>query len=493
MKNLLAIPLFFIICSLEASPTSSYRTCKESTPEATHLKIIETELTVFGQSEKVFSIVPDGLKRKEGDCFNVIVENQTSTPATLHWHGLILPYKEDGVAFLTQPPIAPGKSQEYNFEIVQSGTFWMHSHYGLNEQRLMAAPLILEKNKKNSIQEVILFLEDFSFTPTQQIWTDLRKNLIAAREEKGSDWTPVLDSPMKKKGSPDLNDVRYDAFLTNRQDISNAPVEEVNAGEKVLLRIINGSSASNFHIHLGGLQGKIIATDGNPVVPMDLNDFPIATAQRYDVLIEIPKEGGAFPILAEAQGTNQQTGLILKTKEAKAPTLLPNTKTIQGAITNKIEKELKALAPLTPKKVDRTLIASLEGNMQFYTWAINKHIWPHNVPLIVKEGERVSLTFKNNTEMSHPMHLHGHTFQVVEIDGDRFSGALRDTILVMPDQTVTVEFDANNPGLWAMHCHILYHSFAGMITIVQYEGIPLLFSEKQILDYSHIYDKNKSN
>lgn len=479
--------LFFFVSLHAMSNTES--SCKEVTQDATHLKIIETEIQVFGKSAKVFSIVPDGIEKKKGDCFDLILENKTSTPATLHWHGLILPYLEDGVAFLTQKPIEPGKSQGYNFTIVQSGTFWMHSHYGLDEQRLMSAPLIL-KDEKDSMREIVLFFEDFSFQPTQEIWRDLRKDLTTMRKKKGQNWIPALNPPMKKNAPFDLIDVPYVAFLTNRKDISNPPIEEVTPGEKIRLRIINGSAASNFQVYLGALSGEIIAADGNPIIPVVSAEFPLATAQRYDVVVEIPKKGGFFPILAQAQGTDQQTGLILKTKEAKVPDLPQFAKTSLGQVTNELEKELKALVPLTPKKVDRTLYASLDGNMKFYTWAINEHVWPHDVPLKVKEGERVALVFKNNTRMSHPMHLHGHSFQVVEINGMRFSGAVRDTVLVMPGQRVTVEFDANNPGLWALHCHITYHFFAGMFTVIQYDGIPFLFSEKEIVDYSRIYDDN---
>ena len=153
----------FLSSSLFAMPTGTYGSCKKVTSDATHLKIIETEIMVNKKSSKVFEITQangdPALFKTDGKCFNVIVENQTSVPTSLHWHGLILPVLEDGVSYVTQPPIQPGKAQAYNFEIVQAGTFWMHSHFGLQEQKLMSAPLILLPIEKEPYRDVIAFFE----------------------------------------------------------------------------------------------------------------------------------------------------------------------------------------------------------------------------------------------------------------------------------------------------------------------------------------------
>ncbi len=483
--------IFFLSSSLFAVPKGTYGPCRE-VPEATHLKIIETEIEVKGKTSKVFEITQasgdSALIKSEGKCFNVILENQTSVPTTLHWHGLILPVLEDGVAYVTQLPIQPGKSQAYNFEIIQAGTFWMHSHFGLQEQKLMSAPLILLPPDKNLYRDVIVFFEAFTFKSIKEVWLGLRKEFMEMLQKKGKNWKPNLNIQRSKHAPIALNDVSFDAFLTNRKTLEKPEVQIVKAGEILRLRLINGSVGSGFHIDLGTLQGKIIAVDGNSIIPISFNSFPLATAQRADVLVTIPKEGGVFPILAQCQGTNMRTGLILKTQNAKTPTLSSIAQTTAGAITNNIEKDFRAKEPLKPRKVDRVLMAELEGNMKFYTWAINNFVWPNDKPLYVKEGERVELIFVNKTPMAHPMHLHGHVFQVVEIDGEHFSGAMRDSILVMPDQTVKIQFDANNPGIWAMHCHIAYHLWAGMFTVVQYEGYkPPSFTKQQIQNYTHTY------
>ena len=121
------------------------------------------------------------------------------------------------------------------------------------------------------------------------------------------------------------------------------------------------------------------------------------------------------------------------------------------------------------RKPDRVHTLNLTGDMAGYVWSINNAAWNADVPpLAAAEGERVELVFVNETPMPHPMHLHGHAFQVVEIDGERFSGAVRDTVLVTPGRRVVVAFDALNPGWWALHCHLLYHLEAGMFTTIKY-------------------------
>lgn len=139
------------------------------------------------------------------------------------------------------------------------------------------------------------------------------------------------------------------------------------------------------------------------------------------------------------------------------------------ALTLGLERRLRAAEPLKPRKPDRIYTLNLTGEMAGYIWSINNIVWNKDIPpLPIAEGDRVELIMINRTGMSHPMHLHGHQFQVVEIDGKRFPGAVRDTVLVPPGRRVVVVFDANNPGLWAFHCHLLYHLDAGMFTTFRY-------------------------
>jgi FtsP/CotA-like multicopper oxidase with cupredoxin domain len=285
----------------------------------------------------------------------------------------------------------------------------------------------------------------------------------------------------KGKMSADLNDVKYDAFLTNWRTLSNPEVIEVAPEKEIRLRVINGSSSTNFFIHLGKLKGEVIATDGSNCLPLTDSQFELSVAQRLDIRVKIPKEGGVYPILAQGEGLEMRTGLLLTTRGGQIPTLSEKADQPMGSLSYRQELLYKAKTSLPKKEINRRIVVNLNGNMMKYIWTINGKAWPNHDPMIVKQGERVELIFVNHTAMSHPMHLHGHVFQVTEINKQPLEGALRDTVLVLPKSTVKVQFDANNPGNWPCHCHNLYHLYAGMMTTLNYVGCKgPAFSKKEI-------------
>lgn len=424
------------------------------------LQVKEAEIIVNGKKARVFDIIGQdgvpGLILNKGEPFNVTLENRLQEPTSVHWHGLIDPSTQDGVPYVSQLPINAGEKYSYNFTLSQSGTYWMHSHLGLQEQQLLSAPLIILDPADSYLQEleVIMFLEDFSFKNPSIIFDQLKRT------------GGMMGGGMM---NADSSGIDYDAFLINRKAPSNPETIPVTPGKTVRLRIINGSSATNFIIDLGTLKGEAIAVDGSDILPIFGSQFEIAVAQRLDLRIKIPEGTQAFPILAIGEGVRLQTGLILATTGAPIPTIPEYAKKKGRQLSYHQEKIFKAKNPLPEKRIDRRLIANLSGGMPRYVWTINNLAWPNHRPLIVKEGERVELTFINNTMMSHPMHLHGHIFQVTEINGQSLRGALRDTVLVLPGSIVKVQFDANNVGNWALHCHILYHMEAGMMTTMIYE------------------------
>lgn len=427
--------------------------------QPTPLLVTERTITVNEKKASVFCIVqPDGtfgVRAKKGELFDVLLKNGLDIPTSIHWHGLILPNKEDGVAFITQFPIYPGASYYYRFPLLQAGTFWMHSHFSLQEQRLLSAPLILEgiEDAKIADQEVVILLSDFSFKSPEQIFEQLRCN-----------------KEMNIKKGADLVEVEYDAFLANARTLSDPDVFEVMPGKKIRLRFINAASATNFFLSLGQLEGEAIAVDGNRIEPLRGSRFDLAEAQRIDILVTIPERGGAFPILAQGEGTAMQTGIILATREAHHLHLSSKAHTKAGALDNTQEKKLRALFPLPPKPVDRQVMIELGGDMSNYVWTLNGQSWPNVTPIVVEKGERVEITFNNVSTMAHPMHFHGHVFQVTAIDGIPIKGAMRDTVLVLPGSTTSIQFDADNMGVWPLHCHVLYHLEAGMLTVVRYKG-----------------------
>jgi FtsP/CotA-like multicopper oxidase with cupredoxin domain len=233
--------------------------------------------------------------------------------------------------------------------------------------------------------------------------------------------------------------------------------------------VINSSSMSAYHLDLGMLDGELIAVDGIAVQPVVARRFPIAVAQRLDVRIALPPGAGTYPVLAVLEGERNRTGILLRAGGAPVTRIPGMAEAPSGALTLDLERRLRAAEPLTPRTADRVHKLDLTGDMASYVWSINNVAWTDKVPpLPIAKGERVELVLTNRTPMPHPMHLHGHPVQVIEIGGERYAGAVRDTVLVPPNERVVIAFDANNPGLWAFHCHLLYHLDAGMFTTFRY-------------------------
>jgi FtsP/CotA-like multicopper oxidase with cupredoxin domain len=438
----------------------------------TRLRVVAGQLEVQGKRGFAYSILQDngeqGFIGVKGGRFQVALENETREPTTIHWHGLILPNGQDGVPYVTQPPIKPGERRLYDFPIVQAGTFWMHSHFGLQEQQLLTAPLILrDPQAAPEDYDVVVILNDFTTRDPLEILGELKAKTgdMAAMAPAKTRRMAGMTSP-----PPDLNDVKYDALLANRRTLADPEVLRVRPGERVRLRIIAGSSATNFFIKTGALSAEAVAVDGENIVPLAGTTFELGIAQRLDLRVTIPAGQGAYPIIAQGEGSDLQAGVILATPQAPIPKIASTAKTFAGALTNAQESRLRAVQSLPVRPVDRKLQVTLDGKMVGYVWMLNDQTWPGITPLEVKKGERVEIAFVNRTGMTHPMHLHGHVFQVTEIDGRRLPGAKRDTVLIMPRQTVKVQFDAEYPGYWLLHCHVLYHLAAGMVTVLKYQG-----------------------
>jgi FtsP/CotA-like multicopper oxidase with cupredoxin domain len=456
-----------------AATREGFTTASADEAPETVLLLRRRNIEVNGKSASVFGIQQSngtsGITTKVGDRFRVRVENQIDEPSLIHWHGLTPPWQQDGVPGISAPPIPPGGSANYDFPLRFGGTFWMHSHEGLQEQVLMTAPLIIHDDRDEpGQQEVVVMLHDFSFTPPEQIYANLRKPKSMTGMNGGSSGM-AMQGKMGASAAPDLNDVTYDAFLANDRTLADPDVAKVEPGGRVLLRVINASAMSNFHLDLGALDGELIAVDGFRVRPVTAKRFPIAVAQRLDIRLIIPSGASAHPVLAVLEGTPRQTGIVLVAGAGRVARIPDTAPRPSPAITLDLERRLRAVRPLTPRKADRVHIVNLTGDMANYIWSINDVPWTKEVPpLPVAAGERVELVLINKTPMPHPMHLHGHEFQVVEIDGQRIAGAVRDTVLVRPNGRVVLAFDANNPGWWAFHCHLLYHLEAGMFTTIRY-------------------------
>ena len=395
-----------------------------------------------------------------GERFRARVKNDLDVETLLHWHGLNPPSAQDGVPMLSQAPLKPGESFDYDFVNTRSGTHWMHSHLGLQEQQLLAAPLIVRETAEPLFdeQEHVVMLHDFTFRDPQEILAELKGG--------GGGHAGHAMGGMEMAM---LNDIKFDAYLANDRTLADPEVVRVGKATQIRLRIINGSAASNMWIDLGALQGELIAVDGNAVFPLKGSLFPLAVAQRADIRVKLPEGSGAWPILFRPEGLSARTGIYLATQGAEIAKLAS-----EGEVAPEVdlaqEMKLRSVAVLPPEPVTRTEILTLTGGGADYLWGLNGKSSMHETIFTVRENERIEIIMQNQTGMAHPMHLHGHYFKVAAINNVSIEGALRDTVLVPPSTSVTIRFAADNPGNWAFHCHHLYHMNAGMMGAIRYSN-----------------------
>ncbi|MEX0851889.1 MAG: multicopper oxidase domain-containing protein [Bauldia sp.] len=445
-------------------------------------------IEVGGKAASVFGIRgandQPGLTLDPGERFLANLANDSGEATIVHWHGQTPHYLQDGVAGQGRPLIAAGAVAAYDFA-PRPGTHWMHSHHGLQEQLLMAAPLVVRSSEDLAadVQEAVVLLHDFTFRDPQEVLAELTGGgamgamghggmPMGGMSMGGMSMGGMGNMPgMAMGGMTDLNDVAYDAYLANDRTLDDPLIVNAEPGGRVRLRVINGASSSAFWIDTGGLPGRIIAVDGNPVKPVTGTRFPLAMAQRLDVIFDLPSDGGAFPILATREGGRSRTGIIIATPGATVRKVSETAETEAGPVDLSLEAKLVAERGLEDRPIDVVHRVVLAGSMMPYAWTIGGSSWPDHRPLVVSSGRRVVIEMMNHSMMAHPMHLHGHHFQVIAINGTPLAGAVRDTVLVPAMATVAVAFDANNPGRWLFHCHNLFHMETGMMTEVVYDRL----------------------
>lgn len=450
---------------------------KSSDPQGARLlRITNRTIEVKGRAARVFGLAqPDGapgLWLPAGGSFNVALHNEASEPTIIHWHGLTPPWEQDGVPDVPSSLIEPRTVRRFQFPVGAAGTHWMHAHT-LQEQRLMAAPLIVfdPAEQSRDEQQVVILLHDFSFFAPEEILARLKSG-SAHGSTAGMDHS---STGHRSHGSPpahsatvmavDLNDIDYDAYLANDRTLDDPEVVKVEAGGRVRLRIINGATATAFTIDLGALTGTLIAVDGQDVEPVLGRSFPIVMGQRVDIRLELPRANEAFPVLALREGARERTGIVLAPANALVKKLAPEAERVGPVVDLALEQALRAARPIAPRAPDKRFDVALIGSMEGYSWGLET-----KPDMVVRKNDRVEVTMTNASVMAHPMHLHGHHFQVVAIDGRSLPGAVRDTVHIPRQRSVTVAFDASNPGEWAFHCHHLYHMAAGMMATVKYEA-----------------------
>lgn len=442
-------------------------------------------LDVRGKAATVWGLLDgngrSGLVLDPGQAFAVDLANTLAEATIIHWHGQIPPNVQDGVPDMPMATLQPGESRAYDFA-ARPGTHWMHAHIPEHEMLLLAAPLVVRRPEDVAAdrQDVTMFLHDFSFKSPAEVLAEITGGASMAgmdHSQMGQDGMAGMDMGAMGQGdmmampgmdgmAMDLNDYNFDAYLANDRTLDDPEVLQVDKGSKVLVRVINAAAATVFWIDTGAARARLIAVDGHPVQPVAGNRFGLAMGQRLDLDIDLPAEGGAWPILALREGARERTGLILATPGTAVRRVESLADTDTPAFDTDLAQESRLMAAdsLTERPVDRSQILMLGGQMQPYVWTINGATWGEHRRVTAKSGERVVLSFHNMSMMGHPMHLHGHVFQVVGLNGRRVAGARRDTVYVPPMSMVDIALDAGEAARWMLHCHHMPHLASGMMT-----------------------------
>ena len=412
------------------------------------------------------------LRVRAGDLLRARFTNDLPEPTTVHWHGIAIRNDMDGVPSLTQEAVAPGGTFLYEFTPPDPGTFWFHPHFGLHLDRGLYAPLVVEDPAEPGRydREYVIVLDDWidgvGASPEQTL-----EDLRAGRGGHAGHGDMSGMSGGDFLGGQHSGDVAYPIYLMNGRRPSAAPEFEAREGERLRLRIVNAASDTPFRVAVGGHRMTVTHTDGFPVDPVTVDALVIGMAERYDVLVTVA-ESGAIPVVAVAEAKGNEALGVIRSGAGDAPRPGVRPAELTRRVLELSELHAAPAVRLPRGRPDRVHEIALGGGEHGYVWTINgeahaehEHAAGDPGALRVQQGERVRLAFTNRTTMFHPMHLHGHTFQIV---GAGRAGARKDTAIVRPDETVVVDFVADNPGQWMLHCHNLYHQVAGMTTTVSY-------------------------
>lgn len=467
------LPTDPLINDYETRLDSTGRTiAKTLSPAPFSTTLAGKKLTTWGYDG---ALVAPTLRGTVGDQLKVTVTNTLSEPTSIHWHGLALRNDADGVPGLTQEAIGAGKDYPYTFKLPHPGTYWYHSHVEMQRERALYGALIIEDPQESLKydKDWVIILDDWldgvTGTPDDVI-AELSKGMASMGGMNHGDGNGGMVMGHMLMGASsdflggDAGDVAYPLHLFNGREPENPETFTATAGERIRLRIINAAGDTAYRVGVPGQKLTLTHTDGFPVQHTDVDAVVLGMGERIDAVLTI--QDGYTPVLALAEGKAQMTYGLVTTGSGTAPGKDALPKTLGGKVVHGGELTADPAVNLPPKTVDRTHELRLTGGMANYDWGINGQRFdmtkPFEKAFDLKVGERVEVKFINDTEMWHPMHIHGHTFQIGA------TGARKDTVIVRPKETVTVYLDADNPGQWLFHCHNAYHAERGMMGVFSY-------------------------
>ena len=507
----------------------------------------------IGHAVAINGSVPAPLIRlKEGQNVRLTVENRLNEDTSIHWHGFIVPFQMDGVPGISFPGIRAGTSFTYEFPIKQYGTYWYHSHSGLQEQLGHYGPIIIDPAGPDPVQydrEHVIVLSDWTFMHPHTLFTRLKqeggffnRNRRTLSDKMSSKPDPLSPEDAKmfaemRMDPTDISDVTAAAYtyLINGHSPAENWTGLFRPGERVRLRIINAAAQTIFNVRIPGLKLIVVATDGVDVRPVEVDELQIGNAETYDLIV-VP-ENLAYTFVAEGI---DRSGMGVATLAPSAgmraavpplrerPTLgmadmgmgmdhsahggssagmaMDHDMRDKSKVDFKVGPGVDMIAPMPANRNDhpgigldnvghkvlthndlvslkpnadtrvptRRIDIHLTGNMERFMWSMDGQKMSENPePYRFARNERVRLRLINDSMMTHPMHLHGHFFEIV--NGNPGHQPLKHTIKVLPGAFVDLDLTADAPGDWAFHCHLLYHMHAGMMRVVSVrplEGAP---------------------
>lgn len=395
------------------------------------------------------------MRATAGDRVRVAFTNDLPTSTSVHWHGLAIRNDMDGVPGLTAPPVAAGDGFDFDFIVPDPGTYWFHPHTGLQLDHGLYAPFIVDDPREPGgyDAEWILVLDDWtdSVGPTpEQILANLRSS---NRSGGMGDMGDMGDS----------GDVTYPLYLVNGRVPADPDVLRAKPGQRVRLRIINAAADTMFDLALAGHDLRVTHTDGYPVQPTGTSVLRIGMGERYDATVTL--DDGVFPLVASPVGKTGVARALVRTASGAVPDASSRLAELDRPPLTADQLHVLDGAALPRRSPDSTHPLVLGGSMSGYEWTINGRTYDRTRPLTLRQGQSTRLRIRNQTMMSHPVHVHGHTFQLGPAGG---TGARKDTVLLAPMGGVDVDLVADNPGRWMVHCHNAYHAEAGMMTRLEY-------------------------
>jgi FtsP/CotA-like multicopper oxidase with cupredoxin domain len=508
------------------------------------LRVARDTIDIDGKPARAVSIngtVPAPLLRlKQGQKLRLTVENTLDEETSLHWHGLLLPFQMDGVPGVSFPGIKPHSSFTYEFAIEQAGTYWYHSHSGLQELMGQYGPIVIDPAGAETAsydRDHVILLSDHSFVHPAKILRNLKvepgyynnqrqtlAGLAAGKDQKLSDriaWGRMRMDPT------DISDVTGAVltYLVNGHGPKTNWTALFAPGERVRLRFINAAAMTAFNVRIPGLSMAVVAADGQDIHPVAVDEFQFSPGETYDVIVN-PAEGRAFTIIGESSDrsgmavatlaprpgmraevpalrerpvlTMKDMGMEMEGMDMKGMSMRDSTNTPQvklgpgveminpmpmdrtgepGVGLDKVDHKILVYKDLVAldrnpdtRAAEREIEVHLTGAMDRYMWSIDgKTMSEAHEPLPLRSGERVRVTLINDTMMAHPIHLHGHLFELVTGHGDK--SPRKHTVNVLPGGKVSWDVTAI-PGDWAFHCHLFLHMAMGMMRVVHVRPVP---------------------